>query len=228
MNDMDESMDIVETSQDGISRRNMIKASVAAGALVWSAPLLLSGTAYAQDEDCPCAPAGTLVRLNISSEQLSSANCGNVACLAARDPGLAVVCGTREAALANCIISDASDLMVFVDPTQFNAGLATLDLSPLITVVSVAVTHQAAPPTGGCIYTDCGAALSTAQNSGPANTTDTGTARSLPNQVWVTAGGTLGGQRINIDTIPAGQGNQDNILAIDLLLCVSNGVTGMC
>jgi hypothetical protein len=53
MNNMDELMDMVEQSRGGISRRDMIKASVVAGALVWSAPLLLNGTASAQTGCCP-------------------------------------------------------------------------------------------------------------------------------------------------------------------------------
>jgi hypothetical protein len=53
VNSMDESMDTGEQLPGGISRRDMIKASVVAGALVWSAPLLLSGTASAQTGCCP-------------------------------------------------------------------------------------------------------------------------------------------------------------------------------
>ena len=45
-------MDVFEQSTSGISRRDMIKASVVAGALVWSAPVLFSGTAHAQTGCC--------------------------------------------------------------------------------------------------------------------------------------------------------------------------------
>ena len=83
VNNMDESMDEIEQSPSGVSRRDMIKASVVAGALVWSAPVLLTGRAAADHDDvwppdppdhnCPCA--GTLVRFKIGSD-IPSANCG--------------------------------------------------------------------------------------------------------------------------------------------------------
>ena len=227
MNVMDESKGMSEPSRGGLSRRDMIKASVVAGALVWTAPVLLSGTAYAAAErpECPCAPAGTPVRLNISSSQISSANCGNVGCLSSRDASLAVACGTKEQTLFSCIISAPANLMRFRPPTDQNMGLATLDLDPLITVISVAFRHQA--NSIDCVYTDCGPNMATSPTTGQ-NTTVTGAVRPLPNQLWVTTGdpGGLGGQTIHIDTTPVGQ--QDNWGDLNLLLCVSNAVTGRC
>jgi hypothetical protein len=75
VNNMDESMDVLEQSTGGISRRDMIKASVVAGALVWSAPVLLSGTAFAQTGCCE-APFQE-VALKFTS---ANPNCG-VTCL---------------------------------------------------------------------------------------------------------------------------------------------------
>lgn len=227
MNDMDESMGVTEHPHGGLSRRDMIKASVVAGALVWSAPVLLSGTAHAAAErpECPCGPAGTPVRLNISSAQISSANCGNVGCLSARDPSLSAACGTKEQALFNCIISAPANLMRFREPTNQATGLATLDLDPLITVISVAFRHQS--NSIDCVYTDCGPNMATSPTTGQ-NTTVTGAVRPLPNQLWVTTNeaGSLGGQTIHIDTTPVA--NQDNWTDLNLLLCVSNAVTGRC
>jgi hypothetical protein len=228
MSNMDESTGMDEQSHGGLSRRDMIKASVVAGALVWSAPVLLSGTAYAQAErpECPCAPAGTPVRLNISGGNpgpITSANCGNVGCLIARDPSLDVACGTREQALFNCIVSAPANLMRFVAPTDKEAGLATIELDPMITVISAAFRHQA--NSIDCVFTDCGPDMATSQASGT-NTTVTGAVRPLPNQIWVTPGGGLGGQTIHIDTTAVGQ--QDNWIEINLILCVSNAVTGRC
>ena len=237
MNNMDDSMGPDEQSHGGISRRDMIKASVAAGALVWSAPVLLSGTASANHTiPCgPCEPAGTIVRLNISSMQISSANCGSTQCLTNRQASLGAACGTREDLLADCITAAAADLMEFVTPTQFNAGLATLDLSPLLEIRSVSINQQGGPGIGGCFFTDCGN-LSTAQNSGPQNTTITGGTTippgtevntGFPNRIWVTNDSSFpGGQRIHVDTVA--DGNQDNLNEIGLVLCVSNAVTGQC
>jgi hypothetical protein len=74
MNNMDRVMDTVEQAA-GLSRRDMIKASVVAGALVWSAPVLLSGTASAQTGCCP-SPFQE-VALKFTSD---NPNCG-VTCL---------------------------------------------------------------------------------------------------------------------------------------------------
>jgi hypothetical protein len=215
MNKMDDSME-TEQSPGGISRRNMIKASVVAGALVWSAPLLLSGTASAQDENCPCM--GTLVRLNMQSASLASANCGNVSCLAARDPDLGVACGDREADVVCAIQAD--NLITFGPGTSFNDGLATLNLDPMLSIVSVSVKQQGAGG-GTCYFTDCGPAnLSTTQGAPPLNTLTSGATVPVPNRIWVTNAG----QTINI-ALP---GSQNNIIEINLLLCVSQAVTGMC
>lgn len=216
---MEKSIDRDEQAVGRFSRRDMIKASVAAGALVWSAPVLFSGTAYAQDENCPCM--GTLVRLNLPSASLAAMNCGNTGCLDARDPGIdmEVPCGDRETDIVCAIRAD--QLITFGPGTSFNTGSAVLNLDPMLTIVSVAVRQQGGGGVNAnCFFTDCGAAnLSTAQNAGPRNTNIAGVPQAFPNRIWVTNGG----QTINVD-LPG----TTNITEINLLLCVSQAVTGMC
>jgi hypothetical protein len=77
VNNMNDSVDAVEPSAGGISRRDMIKASVIAGGLVWTAPVLLSGTAYAQVE--ACCPTGTPVTVTITPD--GQLHCGIAQCL---------------------------------------------------------------------------------------------------------------------------------------------------
>ena len=227
MNNMDDSMD-TEQSLGGISRRDMIKMSVAAGALVWSAPVLLTGRASADHvwppdppaENCPCA--GTLVRFKIGSD-IPSANCGQTLCLDARDPGIVmeVPCGDAEEAVV-CAIK--ADQLISFTADDFPQGTATLVINPLITLVAVAVRRAG----GECIFTDCGANhLSIARLEAgmgdppnPPNTDVLGNTLLFPNQVWVTDSG----QTINIQL----NGNPSNITEINLLLCVSRAVTGMC
>ena len=224
MNNMDESIGTDEQPHGGISRRDMIKASVVAGALVWSAPVLLTGRASADhvwppdppDENCPCA--GTLVRFKIGSD-IPSANCGNTLCLEARDSGLvmSVPCGDTEEAIV-CAIK--ADELISFTAANFPQGTATLAIDPLISLVAVAVRRAG----GQCIFTDCGTNhLSTARLAAPGNPPNTdvnGDPLPFPNQVWVTNSG----QTVNIQL----NGNPRNITQIDLLLCVSRAVTGQC
>ena len=237
VNNMDELIGMVE-QPGGISRRDMIKASVVAGALVWSAPVLLTGRASANhvwppdpaDENCPCV--GTLLRFKISST-IQSANCGELLCLDDRDPSLAaeVLCGDAEDAIVCAIKNDT--LIRFVPPTDFNQGIATLELDPRITLVAIGVRE-----TGGgqasCSFTDCGddhlsidpdepdPDADPPDPPNPPNTDIDGDPLPYPNRIWVTPGPD-GGQTIHID-LP---GNRD-VGQIDLLLCVSRAVTGMC
>ena len=225
VNNMDESMDRDEQEAGGISRRDMIRASVVAGALVWSAPVLLTGKASANhvwppdpaDENCPCM--GTLIRLNLSAS--GTINCGSIACLDNRDPSLVneVPCGEREDDII-CAI-EADNLITFGAGTNFMTGVATVNLDPQLTVVAVSVLQQGGGnPLSRCFFTDCGPTrLSTTPGALPANTNISGAALPLPNRVWVTNGG----QTINVDTTGTAP-----IIELGVLLCVSQAVTGMC
>jgi hypothetical protein len=233
VNNMDDSMDTVEQSLDGISRRAMIKASVVAGALVWSAPVLLTGKASAihEEDDLPpdppdefCECLGSLVIIKIPSDSLAAINCG-ASCLDDRDPDIdnpmnnpdAVLCGDKEKDIV-CAIQ--TDKLITFGPFDANGSNnppdpanATVILDPMLTVVAASVKVS-----NDCYFTDCSTHfLSTAQNSGVPNTDKNGDAVSFPNRIWVT------GQTVNVE-LPL----RENITHIELLLCVSQAVTGMC
>jgi len=211
MNNMDDTTG-TDQSPGGLSRRDMIKASVAAGALVWSAPVLLSGKAFASHEDCPCA--GTLVRLNISAGL--AINCGSTMCLDNREPDLAaeVPCGERADEII-CAI-EADNLITFSN-ANLPGGRLTITLDPMLTFQAGAIRQQGGGGTqANCFYTDCDA-LSTMQVGGVPNTMQSGAAVVGNNRIWVPNSTT-----IEINTVGV------NITAVDLLLCVSAAVTGVC
>src|SRR5437588_249869 len=115
---MEQSMDTVGESPGGLSRRDMIKASVAAGALVWSAPVLLTGTAAAA-VTLPCPCNGTLIVVKIAST--TSVNCG-VSCEDKRF-GTNIDCNA-VGFLLNCIF------------TQSNCTKSGGGMTPCLTVPS--------------------------------------------------------------------------------------------
>jgi hypothetical protein len=80
MNEVNEPNDtdfFTRVASHRISRRDMVKASVIAGGLVWTAPVLLSGTASAQVESC--CTTGTPVTVTIDPAGVLS--CGIATCL---------------------------------------------------------------------------------------------------------------------------------------------------
>jgi len=145
VNNMDESMEELEETPGGISRRDMIKASVIAGGLVWSAPILLTGKAAAAAGD-PCCPNGVPVAINISEQ--NGVNCGARQCLDNILPGFPngadFACQTG---LVNCF--NMLDLVV----GDFQGGgtdEATITLAAGVTLIVGAVKTGS-----NCFFTRC-------------------------------------------------------------------------
>lgn len=244
MKDMDESPEPVEQSlaslgrdfltkagSHELSRRTMIKASVVAGGLVWSAPVLLTGKAAAQTT-IPCCPEGTAVSVNISEQ--NGVNCGQRQCL--DNLGLDFGCPDD---LVNCLGDQDFVVADFVSGGQ---DTATIVLAPGVSLIVAAVkagdscyatqcpcfakgprTPPNTPPaTGGCPNT-----CYHHQNNNPCNFGNNDTP--LPpapggrNRVWVTAGPGPGETTIHVNTQPDGQLNQ-----VEMSLCVAPEITALC
>lgn len=148
MNNMDESLDAVEESPGGISRRDMIKASVVTGALVWSAPLLLSGRAAADPADT-CCTNGTRVTVKVTSA--SGANCQGNGCIDDRATAHPDDFDSFAAACQEFVGCINSTTLRLFTVTNFgtNTG-ATIYVRQGITVVSVGALSS-----GNCVFADC-------------------------------------------------------------------------
>jgi hypothetical protein len=230
MNDMDETMGAVRSS-GGVSRRDMIKASVVAGALVWSAPILLTGKAAAAPGD-PCCPNGTPVSINIPEK--GGVNCGAVQCLDN------VLIGFPNGAdfpctsdLTNCINEQR---LVVGDFQGGGTDEATIILAAGVTLIVGTVK------TGSdCFYTRCnpngpfdsGHSTSVddgvnpniceAQNEGPCDSIDP----PLPpaptgrNRIFITPG-PMGTTIVHVDQ------SSDPLGQVELSICVAPEVTALC
>jgi hypothetical protein len=139
VNNMNETTDTGQQAVGGISRRDMIKASVIAGGLVWTAPVLLTGKAAAQEENC--CQGGTLVAVKIT--QLQTVNCG-VSCLDLFFPN-------NPKNIACC--DPLAEALVTVTAFDKDAGTATVTVNgvPPNSIVGAAARSNNA----GCFRADC-------------------------------------------------------------------------
>ena len=217
VNNVDDSMDTTEQSAGGFSRRDMLKASVAAGALVWTAPVLLSGRAAADPADV-CCTDGTPVTVKVAST--SGVTCQGNSCIdtrAAADPAnfksFSVACDQ----FVGCLNDPVLDLVV-INGFNTQAGTATITIKEGITVVSVGVKT-----TSTCFFTDCPCLARSATSNTPgtecANTCDTNNCGTPPNRVWITTSGN--------DTV-VNVKNASPLNTVQMTLCLSPEVTGMC
>ena len=223
MSDMND-MTTTEAGGEGISRRDMIKGSVVAGGLVWAAPVLLTGKAAAQTT-VQCCENGTPIAFSVPEGQSSSCQ-ASVQCL--DNLGLNFAC---DDPLLECLLSDSG----FVT-SSFNgaARTATIVLDPGVTLIAAAVkagsscyltqcTCLATGPTEGCPNV-CFHQTTNAACTFGGKTTPLPPAVGGRNRIWVLANTpTPGSTTIMVDTSPDGQLNQ-----VELALCLSPAVTGMC
>lgn len=127
-----------------ISRREMVKASVVAGGLAWSAPILLSGKAAAQVAPHACCPTGTPVTIYINaSGELECVAPGTVPCL----PGSATF--PCPDGFLECLDDEALDL-ISVNVNTPGADTATITVDGDFDVIAVA-----AQTTTDCFWEEC-------------------------------------------------------------------------
>lgn len=236
VNDMDNVMDGTEQQVGGVSRRDMIKASVIAGGLMWSAPVLLTGKAAAAT---PCCPNGTPVRFKLPSA--SSTNCGN-ACFDGQPAFASITCST---AIGDCLINPANEFVKGV--FKMGGTQADVVLKPGVTLIAAA-----AKGTSDCHFTVC-PCFATAKNppspdpNCPAGCssclnfcakpngnacTGMGAPTYPPNRIWVLLDTSLdamgnpqpdpGFTTLRVDTGP------DSLNFVDLVLCLAPAITGIC
>jgi hypothetical protein len=229
MNDRDDSMDEVEQTASGISRRDMIKTSVIAGGLVWSAPVLLTGKAAAAPGD-PCCPNGTPISVNISEQ--NGLNCGARQCLDNVLPGFPngadFACQTG---LTNCL----GDLDLVVGDFQGGGtDEATITLAAGVTLIVGAVKTGS-----NCFFTRCQPGLHTTSPTDAVNPnicrqqttnavcTFNGNDVPLPpevggrNRIYVTPGPN-GTTVVHIDM------SSDPLSQVELTICVAPEITALC
>ncbi len=203
-----------------LSRRNMIKASVVAGGLVWSAPVLLTGKAAAQSTVLCCAE-GTPVTVKVAS--MTGVNCG-VSCL----DNFADLNFDCPQDLVSCL----GDLELVVgDFTSGGADTATITLSPGVSLIAAS-----AKASNRCYFTRCEPCFT----SGPMdfsickNTCQTQSGGacsgvSIPpqnNRIWVIPNSPSPGYTtIMVNTHPAPDGVLNHV---ELSLCISPEITALC
>lgn len=217
VNNMDESMDKAERLLErGISRRDMIKASVIAGGLVWTAPLLLSGRAAADPADTCCAN-GVPVTVKVTST--SGANCNGTSCIdmrAAAHPTLFTSFATQCQTFVGCINNTTLGLFT-VNAFSTGGGTANITIKQGISVVSVGAKSGST-----CVFADCPCFATTHNSNDPCPNTDI-------NGVAVTGNGapfitvTPSGTNTVIDVA-----GLKNLNELQITLCLSHQVTGMC
>jgi hypothetical protein len=219
---MDESMDAVEPKSGGLSRRDMIKASVIAGGLVWSAPVLLTGKAAALVNPSACCPTGFSSNVGFkitnynAGQDMATVNCG-ADCLTSVVPNLG--CSTQ---LPDCLVDQG-----FVDVVAFEKGslnpnpvpgFATIDISEDARILAVAVNTE-----HWCIIAECPTfAPNTCSTSNAANPCPTSPSVATTPRITVTPNGT--GQRINIQM----QLGDETINQLHIALCINSDITGVC
>jgi len=224
---MDDPMDSVEESPGGISRRDMIKASVIAGGLVWTAPVLLTGKAAAAPGQL-CCEQGTAITFKVSSG--SGSTCGGSGCLdtfvSTTNPPTVVSFGCPPG-LLQCLTTTLG----FVRNSFQGTQTATVTLDQGITLIAASVKGQ-----NMCFYTICpcfpksdgtcssgcpssSSCLNTCQQQGNNNSCN-----SLvpPNRITVSTSGSTTVVTVNLQP---GDGNID---FLQLSICVPQAVTGMC
>lgn len=216
-------MDTEDQSPGGVSRRDMLKASVAAGALVWTAPVLLSGTAYAQPS--PCCPPGfeSAIAFKVTA---GAVNCG-ASCLDAMF-GTNLPC---DSSLASCLI-DPDNPFVIVDAFDANAGTATIRINQNARLIAAAANSPQF-----CFNTEC-TGFATGPNTGTSNTcTSNQTCPTIPpNRIWVTTLPDNDPNTVDFTTVVVQLINQTgpggvrdgNLNHVELYVCVNSVITGIC
>lgn len=243
VNNMDESTGANDPSPGGISRRDMIKASVIAGGLIWSAPVLLTGQA-AVAASTPCCATGAPVRFKLTSA--TATNCGN-SCFdhpPATQPTwsflTAIPCSTT---IGNCLISAGNSFVKGI--FKMGGSQANIALKPGVTLIAAAAKTQdncffAVCPcfpgcqndTGTCDADMCKNTCGKEANGNACNPAPT----IPPNRVWVL-----------MDTNVDANGNPNNppgmdpgyttvqvdtggtsLNYVDLALCLAPAITGVC
>ena len=220
VNNMDESIGAVEQAPGGISRRDMIKASVVAGGLVWTAPVLLSGKAFGQvvtpdcTENCPDG-FETSIAVKITG---NGVNCG-VSCL---DMMGNLPCSTS---LATCLGTvHQGQLNAFVTVNNFdqngNPPTATITLDPNVGLQAVGVNTPQF-----CFFAFCPDFADTCEQQAQKACPDiSGDDRIDVVLTPVPNPGTGNTTTITV-TLKNGDGNINHI---ELLLCLNSAVTGLC
>ena len=215
VNNMDESMDKAERLLErGISRRDMIKASVVAGGLVWTAPLLLSGRAAADPADT-CCTNGVPVTVKVASN--SGANCNGTSCIdmrAAAHPTQFSSFATQCQTFLGCINNTTLGLFT-VNAFSTSGGSANITIKQGITVVSVGAKSGSA-----CRFADCPCFATTHTAGDPCPNTDiNGNPIAAAPVITVKPSGT----NTVIDVAGFNPLNE-----LQITLCLSHQVTGMC
>jgi hypothetical protein len=205
---------LTKAATHGLSRRNMIKASVVAGGLVWSAPVLLTGKAAAQEPPVPCCENGTPFTVKVAEQQ--GVNCGT-GCLTERDQVNTVFdCPDQE--LVDCL----GELELVVgDFTGAGEDAATIILKAGVTLISASVKTQ-----NRCYFADCPCFPSTPSDPTCPNTCTSEAPNACVqagpgNRIWVTAGPN-GSTVIHVDTSPS------PLNTIEISICLAPEITGMC
>jgi hypothetical protein len=207
----------------GFSRRDLITRAVAAGGLAWTAPVLLSGPAAAQQQ-IPCCDEGTPVTVKVAEQ--TGVNCG-VACLSS----FANFNFDCPPDLVNCL----GDLdFVVGDFTSGGDDTAIIDLAVGVSLIAIGVKAG-----NNCYFALCPCFASSQtdatcpnvcflQNGNPCTFGPSETP--LPpapgglNRIWVVPNSPGPGQtRIFVNTHPDGQLNH-----VELSLCVAPEVTALC
>jgi hypothetical protein len=223
VNNMDESMDTMEQSAGGISRRDMIKASVIAGGLVWSAPVLLAGRASAAPATCCPSIFETAFAIKFTPGN-NQGNCG-ATCL---DANIAGNINNLPCPSLSCLLGGSDP---FITATVTDSS-ATIVFDENFRVIAAAVQTNKY-----CLFTYCEltGGLSTAQNSGTANSCDDSGAPDCPNivpngddpnRVWVETVPTSSIVRVELQ--PEDFTGQSGLSQVEIFLCVNSVVTGMC
>ena len=235
VNNMDESMDQIEQSSGGISRRDMIKASVIAGGLVWSAPVLLTGKAAAAPGD-PCCPNGTPLSINIAEK--AGVNCGARQCLDNVLPGFPNGADFGcDPDLANCL----GELNLVVGDFQGGGtDEATITLAAGVTLIVGAVKTGSS-----CFYTRCNPAGPDFNSTHTKSATDAVNPNICRHQT-TNAVCTFGPNDTPLPPAPGGRNrifiepgmggttivridmSSDPLSQVELTICVAPEITGMC
>jgi hypothetical protein len=235
VNIMDVSMDGVEQSPGGISRRDMIKASVIAGGLVWSAPMLLAGRASAAPSIC--CPTGFetafAIKYTVGDQ---TGNCG-VTCLDMDKIGVDASANNLPCPPPACLTREG------IAVANFDNFGGTVTLSADVRVIAASVRTSRF-----CFFTECDdpdpahAGPSTAKFTGLRNQCDDGTVSDSscptivpdathPNRIWVEVqpdSSTIVRFELVGGNPPVDYPGNSGIAHVEVYLCGNSRVTGRC
>ena len=230
VNNMDESIDTGEEASVGISRRDMIKASVIAGGLVWTAPVLLAGRASAAPSTC-CPPGfETAIAIKYTTGN-TLGNCG-VTCL---DMGKIGVNGNNLPCPDLACISQQGFAVTTFDTSGGNPiTKGTIVLNADVRLIAAAVRSSST-----CFWTEC----DDPAHPGLANDKTTGfpdqcegitpcptPSVANPNRIWVTTAGSGSGftTTIHMELQASDFPGNSGINQAEIYVCVDSRVTGRC